>query len=157
VARGSVGTPPQRAVGHVTVRTPLNWGRWSKRGGGEFKIKASGTCTLTLSVNAGLTTSRSPSRELNFAINPRNAGQIIKGHTSHAGGVWGVQIYDQPAGFHLLGTTVVKLAPRRMARLYVQLVGAPTCQVTDLVSSYDGPVEHMLRTARFDLRLTAAR
>jgi hypothetical protein len=68
-----------------------------------------------------------------------------------------VQIYGPATQVQLLGVAVVKLAPRRMAMLTVTMAAGTTCAAADNLSSYYGPIEHMLRTARFHLRLKAYR
>jgi hypothetical protein len=148
----AVGSPAQRGVGYVTVRTPPGWGRWSLRTG-VFTLRASSTCSLTLRVGAGLTSAASPTRQLRLTISDRNGENIVTGTTSSGGGVWGVQIYGPAAQFQVLGTTVVKLASRRMARLEAQLTANPSCRPTDHTEAYYGSLQHMLRTARFHIRL----
>jgi hypothetical protein len=83
----AVGSPAQRGVGYVTVRTPPAWGRWSQRTG-VYTLHASPTCTLTLRVGAGLSTAASPTRQLHSTINPRNGENIVTGKTASGAGVW---------------------------------------------------------------------
>ena len=156
VGPAAVGTPKQRAIGYATVRTPPEWGRWSRRTG-AFLVDASPTCALTIRVGAGLTSAASPIRQLNTTINLRNGENIVRGKTSSGRGVWGAQVYGPDVQFQLLGSTVVKLAARRMAQLSVQLTAQPGCQAADKTETYYSPLKHMLRTARFHLRLKKAR
>lgn len=144
-------TWPQRAEGYVAIRTPPEWGQ--RTPDGAFMVHVSPTCTLTIAVGPQLTSAASPIRQLNKTINPRNGGTIISGKTSSAHGVWGAQIYGPATQFQLLGTSVVKLARRRMAQLIVEVTAAPTCQPGDKTEASYGAVEHMLRTVRFHLRL----
>ena len=116
-------------------------------------MRASSTCTLTMLVGAGLTTAASPTRQLHITIDPRNGENIVTGKTTSGGGVWGVQIYGPEAQFQALGTTIIKLAPRRMARLSAQLTAEPSCQSTDKTEAYYRPLKQMLRSARFHIRL----
>jgi hypothetical protein len=152
VAQTAVGVPKQRAVGYATIRTPLTWGHRSARSD-SFVLHPSAMCTVSVQVGVGLMTAGSPTRQLHKTFDPRYSPTVVSGATSAGHGVWGAEIYDPPAEFMAYGISVVKLASQRMAQLSANMIAAPTCQPADHTEAYIGPLEHMLRTARFHLRL----